>query len=87
MWSLTLSLGGKKHVEPIPIGWVTQLQPLVEGGRCYREALREVLTVNAELLRLYRQQERKRQPAKSTSRTSTGKKVSKKRKKRSPRRR
>jgi hypothetical protein len=84
MWSLTLSLAGKKHVEPIPVGWVTELQSLVEGGRRYREALREVLTLNAELLRLYRQQERKRRSAKSTS---AGKKASTKRKKRSTRRR
>ena len=84
MWSLTLSLEGKKHVEPIPIGWVTQLRPVVEGGHRYREALREVLTLNAELLRLYRQQQRKRRPGKSTSAGKRAKKGLKRRKKRSP---
>ena len=86
MWSLTLSLGGVKHVEPIPMDWAPELQPLIEEGHRYRDALREMLTINAELLRLYRQEQRTRR-SKKTSRTLASRKTSKKRKKRSTRRR
>ena len=84
MWSLTLSLDGVKHVEPIPMGWATELQAALAASRRYRDALREVLTINAELLRLYRREQRTRRPAKSR-RTSGTKKMSKKRNKRSTR--
>jgi len=87
MWSLTLSLGGVKHVEPVPMDWAPELRALLEASRRYRDALREMLTINAELLRLYRQEHRVRRPSKKTRRTSVSKKASKKRKKRSTRRR
>lgn len=83
-WSLTFSVQGKKYVESIPVGWVPELEALVADGREYQQALREMLAINAELLRLYRQQERKRRPQKSTFRRPKRKKVAKSRKKRSP---
>ena len=87
MWSLTLSIDGRKHVEPVPVDWVKQLRPLVEGGRLYREALREVLTLNAELLRRYRQQQKVRRSKKSTSVAKKRQKRAKTAKKRSTRKR
>ena len=49
--------GGKRRVERIPKPWVDQVRLQVEAGRNFQEALREVLTANAELLILVRKQE------------------------------
>lgn len=86
MWSLNLSLDGVKHIEPIPMGWATELQAVLAASRRYRDALREVLTINAELLRLYRREQRTRRSSKRR-RTSGDEMSGKKRKKRSTRRR
>lgn len=56
-WSLTFMAAGKKRVERIPKDWVDDVRQRVEGGRAFQDALREVLTANAELLVLRRKQQ------------------------------
>jgi len=56
-WTLTFMSGGKRRVERIPKPWVDQVRQQVEAGRNFQEAVREVLTANAELLILARKQE------------------------------
>lgn len=58
-WSLTFMSEGKRRVERIPKEWVEQVRRRVEAGRQFHEAVREVLTANAELLVLARKQQRK----------------------------
>jgi uncharacterized protein DUF6788 len=55
-WSLTFMAGGKKRVERIPKNWVDDVRRRVDAGRVFQDALREVLTANAELLVLRRKQ-------------------------------
>jgi hypothetical protein len=50
---------GKRRVERIPRAWVDEVRQRVEAGREFQEAVREVLTANAELLILTRKQESK----------------------------
>jgi hypothetical protein len=50
---------GKRRVERIPKPWVDEVRQRVEAGRDFQEAVREVLTANAELLILTRKQESK----------------------------
>ncbi len=57
MWSLTFMVNGKKRVERIPDDWVTELRPLVEGARVFKDAASEVFAANAQLLALCRRQE------------------------------
>jgi Family of unknown function (DUF6788) len=56
VWSLTFMADGKKHVQHIPKHLVDEVQRRVEAGREYRDALREVMTANAQLLVLARKQ-------------------------------
>jgi len=56
-WSLTFMADGKKRVERIPKDWVAHVRRRVSAGRAFQDALREVLTANAELLVLRRQQQ------------------------------
>jgi hypothetical protein len=56
-WSLTFMAAGKKRVERIPKGWVDDVRRRVQAGRAFQDALREVLTANAELLVLRRKQQ------------------------------
>jgi hypothetical protein len=51
--------GGKHRVERIPKLWVDQVRQRVDAGRDFQNAVREVLTANAELLILARKQESK----------------------------
>jgi len=60
IWFLTFMAGGKKRVERIPAAWAEQVQRRVQAGRQFQDALREVLTANAELLVLWRQQQAQR---------------------------
>jgi hypothetical protein len=55
-WSLTFMASGKKRVERIPRDWVDDVRRRVQAGRAFQDALREVLTANAELLVLRRNQ-------------------------------
>jgi uncharacterized NAD-dependent epimerase/dehydratase family protein len=47
-------------VERIPREWIDQVRQRVEAGHQFQNALREVLTANAELLVLARKQRPKR---------------------------
>lgn len=60
MWSLTFMVDGKKRVERIPSEWVDEIRPLVEQGRAYKDAVAEVFAINAQLLALWRNQDRKK---------------------------
>lgn len=55
-WSLTFMASGKKRVERIPKKWVEEVGRRVAAGREFQDAVREVLTANAELLVLGRKQ-------------------------------
>jgi hypothetical protein len=59
VWSLTFMVQGKKRVQHIPKEWVEQVRRRVEAGREFQDAVREVLTANAQLLVLARQQRKK----------------------------
>ena len=59
-WSLTFMSSGKHRVERIPKEWAEAVAARVKAGREYQDAVREVLTANAELLVLARKQKRKR---------------------------
>jgi len=51
---------GKQRVERIPRDWVQAVRQRVEAGREFQDAVREVLTANAELLILSRKQHSQR---------------------------
>jgi len=55
-WSLTFMVEGHKRVERIPKEWAEEVRRRVEAGREFQQALREVLTANAQLLVLWRKQ-------------------------------
>lgn len=59
MWSLTFMVDGKKRVERIPDEWVEEVRRRVEAGREFKRAVTEVLTANAQLLALWRKQQRR----------------------------
>ena len=58
MWTLTYSVDGNRRVEFLPDALVALVAPLAEEGRAYRDALNEILTINAQLVTLWRQQQR-----------------------------
>jgi len=58
--TLTFMSHGKRRVERIPREWIEEVHRRVEAGHKFQNALREVLTANAELLVLARKQRRKR---------------------------
>ena len=58
VWTLGYSAGGRKVVETLPAELSTELSPLVEQGREVREAVMEVLAINLQLLKMWRQQKR-----------------------------
>lgn len=58
-WTLTFMSGGKRRVERIPKEWVELVAQRVRAGREFQDAVREVLTTNAELLVLARKQKLK----------------------------
>jgi hypothetical protein len=59
-WTFTFMSEGKHRVERIPREWVEDVRRQVEAGRDFQNAVREVLTANAELLILSRKQRSKR---------------------------
>lgn len=63
MWQLTFMVDGKKRVEAIPAQWAEQLLSLVEQGREFKQAVAQVLAINAQLLALFKQQEKKKRKA------------------------
>lgn len=60
-WTLTFMAQGKRRVERIPKDWAETVAARVRAGREFQDALREVLTANAELLVLARKQKLKPQ--------------------------
>lgn len=60
-WTLTFMAHGKRRVERIPRAWAEIVAARVRAGREFQDALREVLTANAELLVLARKQKLKPQ--------------------------
>jgi hypothetical protein len=58
-WTLTFMSAGKRRVERIPKEWVEVVAQRVRAGREFQDAVREVLTANAELIVLARKQKRK----------------------------
>ncbi len=63
-WSLTFMVSGERHVERIPSEWAEEVRRRVRAGREMQDAVREVLTANAQLLVLARQQRKKRKKKK-----------------------
>lgn len=59
-WSWTFMLDGKKRVEHVPADQVEEIRGRIEKGRDFQDAVREVLTANAQLIMLDRQQVRTR---------------------------
>jgi len=60
IWTYTFMADGRKRTQHIPKQMVEEVQCRVAAGREFRDAVREVLTANAELLVLARKQQRKR---------------------------
>jgi hypothetical protein len=58
-WTLTFMSQGKRRVERIPKEWAETVAQRVHAGREFQDAVREVLTANAELLILARKQKLK----------------------------
>ena len=54
--TLTFMASGKKRVETIPADWLEAVRPRVQAGRKFKQIAAELLTINAELLVLARQQ-------------------------------
>jgi len=68
VWSLTFMLDGKKHVERIPAELAEQVRQRVEAGREFQQAVRDVFSINAQLLALAKKQTRqKNKPRKPSS--------------------
>lgn len=59
-WTFTFMSRGKRRVERIPKEWIAEVRQRVEAGREFQDSVREILTANAELLILARQQQPKR---------------------------
>lgn len=59
-WVLTYSVDGQRHVESIPHDLVEEVAPLVEEGQAFQRAVTELRSINAELLRLWRLEQRER---------------------------
>lgn len=67
MWTLTYSIDGRRHVEFLSDAAVALVKPLAEEGRAYRDALHEILAINAQLVSLWRNEQRAR-PSRQSSR-------------------
>lgn len=67
MWTLTYSVGGLRRVEFIPDDLARELGNYAERGRAFRDAVAEVLSINAQLVSLHKKQ-RKRPPARTRER-------------------
>jgi hypothetical protein len=59
-WTWTFMSQGKRRVERLPADWIEEVQRRVAAGHEFHNAVREVVTANAELLLLARNQQRKR---------------------------
>ena len=59
-WTLTYSVNGIKQVENVPTDMVEHMMPFVEAGQAYRDAVAELRSINAQLVRLWRVQMREK---------------------------
>ena len=59
-WTFTFMSHGKRRVERLPKEWIDEVRRRVEAGHQFQNAVREILTANAELLILARQQQHPR---------------------------
>jgi hypothetical protein len=59
-YTLTFMSDGKRRVVHIPEALVDQVRQRVEAGKIFQHAVRDVLTANAELMILTRQQEKQK---------------------------
>lgn len=71
-WTLTYSVDGTKQVENIPAEMAEVLIPLVEKGQTYRDAINEMRSINAQLLRLRRLERRAAKTAGTRRKTKSG---------------
>jgi len=60
VWHLTYTVEGRKQVLHIPTAWAEEIRQRVEAGHAVQDAVRDVLAANAQLLKLARQQQRRR---------------------------
>lgn len=65
MWQLTFMVAGKKRVEAIPKEWAEELLGMVEKGREFKDAVAEVLAINAQLLALFKRQKKNEKTTKT----------------------
>ena len=49
-WSLSLSSGGKRQVQSLPVDWQEEVEEAVLKTQAYLDALRQVMAINLELL-------------------------------------
>lgn len=73
VWQLTYMRDGRKQVQHIPRAWVEEVRRWVDAGREFQQALREVLTANAELLVLAKKQRRKKKAVKKAAKKAAKK--------------
>ena len=59
-WTWTFMSEGEHRVERLPADWIEEVQRRVAAGHEFQRAVREVVTANAELLVLARQQRKRR---------------------------
>ncbi len=59
-WTLTFMSQGRHRTLRIPKAWAEEVQRRLQAGRQFQDAVREVLTANAELLALALRQSRQR---------------------------
>lgn len=59
-WTYTFMSHGQRRVERIPKEWIDEVRRRVEAGHQFQDAVREILTANAELLILARHQQHSR---------------------------
>jgi len=60
IWTYTFMVNGQKHTQHIPKEMIAEVHKRVAAGREFHDAVREVLTANAQLLVLARKQQRNR---------------------------
>ena len=60
VWTYTFMAQGKKRTQHIPKQMLEEVRRRVNAGRRFQDAVREVLTANAELLVLAKKQQRTR---------------------------
>jgi len=57
-WTWTFMVEGRKQTQHVPREWLPELEQRVRAGREFQDAVRELLTINAQLVVLARRQRR-----------------------------